>query len=406
MLNPNYYVRFLDILDVDEAPLEGTTYPFQYLDAGSFRPRYYLDFNELRPLGEDEHIARLNGVLSGRDELRLRALAWRSNTVDTTSFGAMLCAFVADSSTRADWDVLHLRGGLVRESASTVLARIEWVDAAGNVHALGDTPNIAMAANAFHYITLKVYEEEGSGARRVSLYTSPNGNPDTLTLRVDVAVPAALLVSGHNHVALYTTAADPPGEPFAYGGVSLYDFEVLVLPPPCSVTLTIYDDDRVTPLWEVGTSPGHPYPYLCLPENYSEQQIDIAGGHATIGTVGYAVIDPPLVAGDQDGGWMTAKLARLGLGDILGRRTRMMRFIDDVLGYQVIQDGPAGPPRMDSSYAAFSGNIRDTRETERRIRCFDLFTPLAAISDDVTVPPDDDPGYGFDITWGTLHDAP
>lgn len=153
-------------------------------------------------------------------------------------------------------------------------------------------------------------------------------------------------------------------------GVALLDsFQAEILEGvPCSVLLTVYDDDKETIAWEVSTDPDHPNPYLAEPDDYGEQELDVAKGSAAIGTVGVVVVDRRRIAGDQASGYVTDKLASLGLAAVAGRRGRVVRFIEPALGYQVIADGPIGTPRMDPSYAAFQFSVRDTRETERKSR--------------------------------------
>jgi len=141
---------------------------------------------------------------------------------------------------------------------------------------------------------------------------------------------------------------------------------------PCQLLLevfepvSIYDPEAEAELaWEVSTDPDHLFPYLLAPRNYAEQEIDPIRCTASIGTVEVGVIDVPTVDGDQRSGWMTARVH-----DMLGRRCRLRRFIDDVTGWVTIADGPAGPPKMDSSYSAYRWTIRDTRETERKMNAF------------------------------------
>lgn len=153
-------------------------------------------------------------------------------------------------------------------------------------------------------------------------------------------------------------------------GVALldsFDFEILA-GAPCSVLVTVYEDDKETVAWEVGTDPDHLYPFLVEPDSYGEQELDVAKGSCSIGTVRVTVVDRRRTAGDQDSGWMTSKLAEGGFAALAGRRVRVVRFIEPAVGYQVIADGPAGTPQMDDSYAAFSFTVRDTRETERKAR--------------------------------------
>lgn len=177
-------------------------------------------------------------------------------------------------------------------------------------------------------------------------------------------------------------------------GVTLLDSFQLLCGAPCSCVLTVYDEDRETILWEASTSRSHPNPYLVQPDKYQEQEIDIAAGAATLGTVGVTVIDPATVLGDQDTGWLTSRLALLGIANIAGHRCRLVRFISSELGYQVVADGPAGPVRMNPDYASYSWEIRDTRETERRLTAFE--TVVRSL-----VPDEMLEGYGYSALTGT-----
>jgi len=148
------------------------------------------------------------------------------------------------------------------------------------------------------------------------------------------------------------------------------------LHPACSLLLEVYDpisldeydaEDYAGELvaWEVSTDPAHPFPYLLAPRQYAEQEIDAIQCTASIGTIEVGVIDKPEVSGDQTTGYVSARVH-----DLLGRRCRLRRWINDDIGYVVIADGPAGPPRMDSTYAAYRWTIRDTRDTERKMAAF------------------------------------
>ncbi len=139
---------------------------------------------------------------------------------------------------------------------------------------------------------------------------------------------------------------------------------------PCSLILEAYEEDRETVKWEVGTDRGHFNPYLDEPENYGEQEIDIIAGAATIAQVEVIIVDKNQTVADQDSGWVTQRLSELGVGAVHGRRFRLRRFISFELGWVTIADGPGGSPRLDDTYAAYRLSIRDTRETERKIRAF------------------------------------
>lgn len=149
-------------------------------------------------------------------------------------------------------------------------------------------------------------------------------------------------------------------------------------PPPettlenCDLLLEVFNDDRETVRWSAATSFIYSNPFLVMPDRYAEQEIDPATGSATLGTVTCTIVDSPDEPGDQDGGFLTGKLAYQVIADIAGRRARLLRAIgEEDATLEVVIDGVAGTPRMDSSYAAFAFEIRDTREVERKIRCFD-----------------------------------
>lgn len=117
--------------------------------------------------------------------------------------------------------------------------------------------------------------------------------------------------------------------------------------------------------WSVSNDLDDPHPYLLSPKQYAAQDIDPIGGTASIGQIEVGAIDVPTVPGDQSTGWMTARV-----GDILGRRCRLKRYVSPTIGWVTIADGPAGAPKMDPSYSAYRWTIRDTREMERRLSVF------------------------------------
>lgn len=143
------------------------------------------------------------------------------------------------------------------------------------------------------------------------------------------------------------------------------------MPDPCTFLLEVFrsalDYDLADEVvdWEVSTDRAHSFPYLMAPRNYGEQEIDPVTGGAHIGQVEVGVIDVHQTPGDQTTGWMTERVH-----NVLGRRCRLSRYVDETIGWVVIGDGPASAPRMDPSYSAYRWTIRDTRETERRTRAF------------------------------------
>jgi hypothetical protein len=156
-------------------------------------------------------------------------------------------------------------------------------------------------------------------------------------------------------------------------------------PPPettleaCDLILQVFNDDRETIRWSAATSLIYSNPFLVMPDRYAEQELDAATCSASLGTVTCTVVDYPQEPGDQDGGFMTGKLAYQALADIAGRRSRLLRAIGEQpeTTLEVVIDGVAGTPRMDPSYAAFGFDIRDWREVERKIRCFSGSTDAA-----------------------------
>lgn len=164
-----------------------------------------------------------------------------------------------------------------------------------------------------------------------------------------------------------------PGEEIIPGEIPVPELAPWAPPQegaPCTVVLQVFEDDRERVAWEVGTASDHENPFLLEPENYGEQEIDPVEGAATIGQAEVIVIDRRRTPGDQDTGWLTYRLAENSISAIHGRRCRLLRYIDPGLGWVVIADGPASTPRMDPSYSAYRWAIRDTRETERKVRAF------------------------------------
>ena len=147
------------------------------------------------------------------------------------------------------------------------------------------------------------------------------------------------------------------------------------MPAVCSLLLEVYepasldgyDDEYSDELiaWEVSSDPGHLYPYLIAPRQYAEQEIDPVRCTASIGQIEVGVIDKAEVPGDQSSGFMTARVH-----DLLGRRCRLRRYISADIGYVTIADGPAGVPKLDGSFSAYRWQIRDTRDTERKMSLF------------------------------------
>lgn len=143
------------------------------------------------------------------------------------------------------------------------------------------------------------------------------------------------------------------------------------MPAFCSLLLEVfksavdYDLGDETVDWSVSTDPAHARPWLMPVGNYGEQEADPVSCAVSIGTLEVGVIDVPQTLGDQTTGWMTERAH-----GVFGRRCRLRRYVDDDIGWVTIADGPAGTPRMDPSYSAYKWTIRDTRDTERKLKAF------------------------------------
>lgn len=295
-----------------------------------------------------------------------------------------------------------LRFAIQRHDANLVSANLDWVKAAGApappVVSLAFAGSLAHGANSG-----RRYHAEINEARdRVRIYRSDFGTGDNeeLLAEEDIVFPPELIA----HLA----ADRHPGFAMARAGgltsFRLYGFQVYEVHEvaECKCLLIVFADDGLTALWTVSTDPAHPRPYLVEPESGGEQQIDVAAGAATVTSVGWAIIDPAQIPGDQDGGFLTGLLALFGLANIGGHRMLLARFVPTgTLGYQVLADGPSSQPRLNADYASYSGEIRDTRETERKVRCFDLVGGTGTAIVGATPAGPEEPGSDPGFTWGT-----
>ena len=170
----------------------------------------------------------------------------------------------------------------------------------------------------------------------------------------------------------------PIGDNCAFTAPVAQPFQPAAPPPeptepgrPCTLELTVYKPDDVTPDWVVSTDKSWQVPYLSEPQHYGEQVVDFAEGRAKISSAAVRVIDPPLYEGaPQDLGWLTYRLSDAQKSAIAGRRCRLRRYISTAEGWVTIVDGKGGFPRLSESYAAYDWEIRDTRDTERKLRAF------------------------------------
>lgn len=316
--------------------------------------------------------------------------------------GLLFSAYYRAAARGTDDQTDRLEIGVRRVSLGSVQMAAIWYKPTGQLPAqVGITSEeVPHASGEIRRYIWDIIESTGA----VRQYVADETTGENVELVSEgTGVDASLIAhgAGDRHPGFATRRAASGLVEFRLYHLELYSLDDA--PPlagtPCTHLLEAFDDDRTTVLWAVATDPGHPFPYLDEPEDYAEQSIDVAKGAATIGTVRARILDKA-PAGDQDGGFMVAKLADAGLPSISGRRCRWTRF--DELGNPIVMiDGPASLPSMDSTYSAFEFVIEDTRETERKVRCFDDILPNVDASEDEA---DTDPTTGgvfSGIAWNT-----
>ncbi len=132
-------------------------------------------------------------------------------------------------------------------------------------------------------------------------------------------------------------------------------------------TLTVYQANDTTPLFEVGTAATHAYPYLHVPEEFGEAEIDLENGKALIGQVNVRVIDPQTGAIQADR-FLSGLLADVsGFSTINGRRALFQQVSPSAV---IILDGVGYGVTLSDSFAGFSLQVRDIRERGRKVSVF------------------------------------
>ncbi len=140
---------------------------------------------------------------------------------------------------------------------------------------------------------------------------------------------------------------------------------------------TVFEDDDVTPWYGTADFEGNvaeadfydtptcPRPYLKIPKDFSETEIDYPAGASTIGAITVEVVDKRLVASDQDSGIVTAKI-----GNAKGHRAVLRRWRED-LGMVTVFDGVIDSVEMDPArIVTWRFHLRDPREREREVALF------------------------------------
>jgi len=327
--------------------------------------------------------------------------------VDQVGGGVELYAYIPDVAI-GTWDRKDcLRCTIGRVDANSISLTMTWVKAASEpapaTEQIAFAGSVAHAGGASHRYEFEFDESLDT----VTIYRSDYGTGANPVLLSEGALSPELVahLTADRHPGFEITNAASGITYFQIDYFAVFDMGVaeVLTGPPCKCQLDVFDDDGTTILWTVSTDPAHAFPYLVEPENYCEQQIDVATGAASLGTVMFTVIDIATLAGDQTSGFMMGKLATAGLADLAGHRGRMIRFVPDgLLGYQVLMDGPIGTPRLNADFASISAEIRDPRETERKLRCFDLVGPAASTISGATPTTPTDPGTGYPFDWDVV----
>jgi len=327
--------------------------------------------------------------------------------VDQVGGGVEIYAYIPDVAI-GTWDRKDcLRCTIGRVDANSISLTMTWVKAASEpapaTEQIAFAGSVAHAGGASHRYEFEFDESLDT----VTIYRSDYGtglNPVWLSEGV-LSPELGVHVTADRHPGFEITNAASGITYFQIDYFAVFDMGVaeVLTGPPCKCQLDVFDDDGMTVLWTVSTDPAHTYPYLVEPENYGEQQISVAEGSASLTSVAVTIIDPAQTVGDQDSGWLTERLALFGFANVGGHRCRLIRFVPDgLLGYQVLADGPAGTPRLNPEFASYTWEIRDTRETERKVRCFDLIGPAAPVISGATPAGPSEPGTGYPFDWDVV----
>ena len=134
-------------------------------------------------------------------------------------------------------------------------------------------------------------------------------------------------------------------------------------------TLTVYEEDDETVLFEVSTDRAHQAPFLKPFENFPEQEIDFAKGAASIGQMTVGIVDVPTDPTDQATGYMSGLLADpTGGSQLLGHRVVAKQDVGS--GAATVLDGVIRSVRLLDNFSAYELVLRDIRERERKTRAF------------------------------------
>lgn len=202
-----------DILNMEQ-PWLGA----EYVEPGDYRPRYYKNFNQLRPNGSSQHIARFPTSPVMPSVVGFEMNLVRGN-LDTSAFLVHFCAYLNSGGPLGVWDTKPmLRMGLDRASVSTVTPVIYWRNIAGADNLLASGTPVSLAL---------------SGTINISGTVAPDGTDIRVKLKVNgtqvatAVVPTELTgLIGHGKTGILLDATEPPEGPLAFGGLAIKNMAV------------------------------------------------------------------------------------------------------------------------------------------------------------------------------------
>jgi hypothetical protein len=141
--------------------------------------------------------------------------------------------------------------------------------------------------------------------------------------------------------------------------------------------LTVFEADDVTEWLSVSTDPLDANPWMMVPDQWAESEINFVSGSASIGEIVVEVLDPQ-TGGTQAQRGLTAKLADSNGRSAMSGRRALVEDSDDGYGFRTIFDGVINRVELSDSLSSFFISIRDIRERERDVELF-RFTETCSV---------------------------
>ena len=141
--------------------------------------------------------------------------------------------------------------------------------------------------------------------------------------------------------------------------------------------LTIFEADDLTEWLSVSTDLEDTNPWMMVPDQWAETEVNFASGSASIGEIVIEVIDPQ-TGGTQAQRGFTAKLADSSGRSALSGRRALVEDSEDGYAFRTIFDGVINRVELSDSLSSFFISIRDIRERERDVELF-RFTETCSV---------------------------